>query len=114
MVDPLIKKFWDKKSAAVKVKNCGRHNYKKHSEIKNGEQNIALGFSLVFYCMFNREVKYLESRDYIGMSGKGLSTSLILRTKSLNNNHKARTSITDINHQYFSKLINTFDNLPYL
>ena len=112
MVDPLIKKFWDKKSAAVKVKNCGRHNYKKHSEIKNGEQNIALGFSLVFYCMFNREVKYLESRDYIGISGKGLSTSLTLRTKSLNNNHKARTSITDINNQYFRGFLKDVKDSP--
>ena len=61
-----------------------------------------------------REVTSSESRYFMGRLGKGLTTSLTLSTKSPNNNQKASNAITGINNQYFSKLINYFNNIPYL
>ena len=46
--------------------------------------------------------------------GKGLTNSLSLRTKRSNKKQKEFFSITDITNQDFSKLINKFNNSPYL
>ena len=48
------------------------------------------------------------------ISGKGLTTSPTLRTKSPNNKQKARTSITEITNQDFRKFLKEFKNSPYL
>ena len=48
----------------------------------------------------------------MGISGKGLTLSLIISTKRPNKKQKARNSVTDINTQYFRKLLNKFKNLP--
>ena len=50
----------------------------------------------------------------MGISGKGLTTSLILSTKSQNKKQKVRISITDITNQYFRKLLWEFNNSTYL
>ena len=50
----------------------------------------------------------------MGIPGKGLTTSLALRTKTPNNKQKARISIIDITYQDFRKLIREFKNSPYL
>ena len=50
----------------------------------------------------------------MGRPGKGLTTSLYLRSKVPNKKQKARFSITDITEQDFRKLIKKFDNSPYL
>ena len=50
----------------------------------------------------------------MGISGKALTTSLTLSTKSTNNKQKAMIAITEITIQDFSKLLNQFKNLPYL
>ena len=47
-------------------------------------------------------------------SGKGLTISLTLSTKSPNKKQKVRTDITDITDQYFRKFIKEFKNSPYL
>ena len=46
--------------------------------------------------MYKREVTSSESRDHMGRSGKGLTSSPALRTKITNNKQKARTDMTDI------------------
>ena len=47
-------------------------------------------------------------------SGKGLTTSLTIRTKRTNKKQKARNSITDINNQYFRQFLKKIRNLTYL
>ena len=42
------KTFWEEKFTPVNIKNCGRRNDRKHREIKDGEQYIALEISLKF------------------------------------------------------------------
>ena len=42
------KTFWEGKFTPVNMKNCGRRNVSKHSEIKNGEKYITLEILLKF------------------------------------------------------------------
>ena len=65
-------------------------------------------------CMEERELKYLESRYYVGISGKGMTAFPTIRTKRPNIKQNTRTSITDITNQYFRKLLKEFKNSPYL
>ena len=53
-------------------------------EIKNGEQYITLDIYLERYYIENRVVTSSYSRDYMGISGKGMTTSMTLRTKIQN------------------------------
>ena len=46
--------------------------------------------------------------------GKGLTTSLALRTKSPNNKQKERFPITDITNQNFKNFLKMFKNSYYL
>ena len=46
----------------------------------------------------------------MGRIGKGLTTSLTIRTKIPNKKQKARTNITVIANQYFRNLLKEFKN----
>ena len=46
----------------------------------------------------------------MGIPGKVLTTSLILRTKSSNKKQKERSVITGITNQDFGKLLKNFNN----
>ena len=96
------------------MKSFGSCNVRKHRKIKNGDQYIALEISLGIYCTDKREFTSLESRYYIGISVKGLTDSLTLRTKRKNKKQNSRNAITDITNQYFRKLIMEFNNSPYI
>ena len=48
------------------------------------------------------------------ISGKGMTTYMIIRTKSQNKKQQVRISITYINNQNFSKLLKEFNNSPYV
>ena len=61
--------------------SCGRSNDRKHKDIKNGEQFIILDIYYKLDFLNKKEFTSLESRDYMGIPGKGLSPSLVLRTK---------------------------------
>ena len=56
----------------------------------------------------------MESIDYVGILGKGLTAYLTLRTKSPDKKQNARTPITDIINQDLWKLLKEFDDSPYL
>ena len=43
-----------------------------------------------------------------------MTASMTLRTKRKNKKHKTKTEITDINHQYFRKLIKNSKNLTHI
>ena len=46
--------------------------------------------------------------------GKGMTTSLAIMTKRTKNKQKARFAITEITNQDFRKLLNKFNNAPYI
>ena len=48
------------------------------------------------------------------ISGKGVTSSMTLRTKSPNKNKKAKTDIADISNKYFRKLLKHFKKSPYI
>ena len=106
--------FWEEKFTPVNMKSCVRINVRKHKEINNGEKYIILDISSKLDFLDKREVTSSESKDFMGISGKGLTTSLDISTKSSNNKQKARFAITDIANQDFRKLLKKFNNLPYI
>ena len=81
-------KFWEDKFTPVNMKSCGRRNVRKHRDINNGEQYIALHISLDIDFPEKREVNFSKSRGYMGISGKGVITFLTIRTKSPNKKKK--------------------------
>ena len=92
----------------------GRRNVSKHRNIKNGKKYIILEISFKLDCLEKREVTSSGSKEYMGRTGKGLTTSLALRPKRLNKKQKARFAITNITNQDFRKLLKKFKNSPYL
>ena len=79
---------------------------RRHKEIKNGEQYVALEIYLKLDCLDKREVTTSGSRDYVRRAGKCLTTALNIRTKIRpNKKQKARTYNTDVVPKYFMKLI---------
>ena len=65
--------------------SCGRHNVRKDREIKNGEKFIILDIHSKIYCLDNMGATSSEPRYYMGLTGKGLTTSLDLRGERSNN-----------------------------
>ena len=108
------KRLWEENSTPVNMTSCVRRNIRKHKEVKEIEQYIALETSFERDCMYKREFIYSESCDYMGIAGKEMNNYLALRTKRLNKKQKARISITDITNQYFRRFLKSFNNLPYL
>ena len=76
-------KFTDKENIflAVNMKNCGRHNVRKHKEIKGSDKYITLDISSKFDSMYKMKTTSSESKGKLERSGKGLVTSLGLNTK---------------------------------
>ena len=79
------KKFWEEKFALVNITSCGRSNIRKHRNINNGGKYIILDISHKLDYLYKREVTSSESNDYIRIPVKGLTTSLVFKTKSSNN-----------------------------
>ena len=61
------KTFWEEKFTlceftAVNMKNCGRHNVKKHREIKGRDKYVTLNISLKFESLNKMKITYSESK----------------------------------------------------
>ena len=108
------KMFWEENSTPMNMTNCGRRNFRKNREIKNGEQYVILEISSKTDYLDNSEVTSSESKGYMGIPGKGLTNSLALRTKSPKKKQKARFAITGITEQYFWGFLKKFYNSCYL
>ena len=54
------KTFWEEKFTLVNMTSCGRHNVRKHREIKNDEQYIFLNVSLKIDFLDKRELTSSE------------------------------------------------------
>ena len=104
--------FHEYKITPLNMTSCVRHNVRKHREIKKCDKYTVLVIYSKMYCLENRELTSSESRDYMGIPGKGLPTSLDLRNKTPKNKQKASFAITDITNQYFRKLLKRFEDSP--
>ena len=63
------KTFWEEhftpsEFAPAKIKNCGCYNFRKHMEIKNGENYITLDISLTFGSLDNMIITSSEPEYY--------------------------------------------------
>ena len=63
------KMLWEEKftlgeSTPTNMKNCGRHNVRKHIEIMNGVKYITLYISLKFGSMEKMKITSSEPKDY--------------------------------------------------
>ena len=76
----------------------GSRHFRKHREIKNGEQYIILDISYNIDFLYKSEATSSNPNDYMGIPGKGMTNYLDLRTKMSNKKEKERFSITDINN----------------
>ena len=61
--------FWEEKFtgeenlfSSVNMKNCGRHNVRKHKEIKGSEKYVTLDISLKFDSLDNMKITSSESK----------------------------------------------------
>ena len=96
------------------MKKCGRHNIRKHREIKNIEQYTALNISLKFGNMNKIKITSSKPKDYSGRSGKGLITSLsvkaIWRKKNIK---KAKFAISEVSLKNLSMINKEFKDVTY-
>ena len=108
------KTFWEEEFTPANMTNGGRHNVRKHRETKNGEKYIILDISLDFGSLDKMKTKILEPKDYLGRSGKGLITSLGLKTTRRSKKiEKARFAITNVSLKGIYNIIKEFEDLPY-
>ena len=62
--------------SAVNIKNCGRSNVTKHRDIKSSDKYVTLNILLNFNSLDKIRITSSESKFKLGISGKGLLTSL--------------------------------------
>ena len=76
------------------MKNCGRHKGRKHKEIKGSDKIFTLDISSKFNILKKMKTTSSESKEKLERSGKGLVTTLDLKTKVRSQKYKkARYSI---------------------
>ena len=98
----------------MKMKNCGRHNIRKHREIKGIDKYFTLDISLNFGSLDKMIITSSKPKDDLGRSGRGLVNSLGLKAKErLKKYKKSRYSIRNINMKELSNIIREFEKLPY-
>ena len=98
----------------MNMKNCGRQNVRKHRDIKDSDNYIALYINLKFGSLENMRITSSEPKDNFGIPGKGLITSLGIKEKARPNKHKkVRYVIRNVSMKDHSKIIMDFDKLLY-
>ena len=98
----------------MNMKKYGCCNVRKHREIKSGEKYITFDILLKFGSLDKMKITSSEPKDNLVRSGKGLITSLGLKTNVWSKKIKtARYSITNVSMKYLSNIINEFERLPY-
>ena len=93
----------------MNMKNFSRLNVRKHREINNSEKYITFYISLKLGSLEKMKIVSSEKKDYFGRLGKGLITSLGLKTilKS-NKNKKSRYRINNFIMKDLSNVIKEF------
>ena len=96
--------------SAVKMKICGRHNVRKHKEIKGSDKYVTFGISLKFESMYKMKITSSESKNKLERSGKGLITYLCFKAKVRPQKYKkARYAIGNVSKKDLSKIVREFD-----
>ena len=74
------KTFWEGNFTPVNTKNCGCRNVRKQRKINDGKKYTTLDIYLKFFSMDKMKFTSSEPKDSLGISGKGLITSLGMKT----------------------------------
>ena len=97
---------------AVKMRNCGRRNVRKHKEIKGSDKYVTLEISSKFDSLEKMKTTSSESKGKLERSEKGLVTALDFKTKvSWQNYKKARYAIGNVSEKDLSNIIEEFEKL---
>ena len=91
----------------MKMTNCGRRNVRKHIYIKGSDKYVTFDISLKFDSLDKMRITSSESKVNLGISGKGLITSLGLEYK-ISPNKYTKSSKKDL-----SKIIREFEIFSY-
>ena len=96
------------------MKNYGRRNVRKHRYIKGSDKYFTLEISLKFDILNKMIITSSESKDNLGISGKGLITSLCIKSKSRKKKYKKSRYATGIvSKKDLSNIIREFEKLTY-
>ena len=96
------------------MKNCGRGNFRKLRETKNGKHCIALDIYLKFSNLDKIKIKTSEPKYYLVISGKCLITSLGFKTiRRLKEIKKSGFAVTEVSIKDIYKIIMEFKDSPY-
>ena len=112
--------FWEEKFtgeeklfSAVNMKNCGRHNIRKHRNIRGSDNYVTLDISLKSDSLENMKTKSSESICF-GKIRKGLITSLGFNAKIRPHKYKkARYAIRNVSKKDLYKIMTEFEKLTY-
>ena len=63
------------------MKNCGIHNVRKHNKIRGSDNYVTLDISEKIDSLNKMETTFLELKEKLERSGKGLVTALAFKTK---------------------------------
>ena len=81
----------------VNMKNCGSHNLRKHRCINDSDKFIILDISLKFGSLDKMRIASSDPKDNLGRSGKGLITSMGIKTNVRSKKYKrSRYAITNV------------------
>ena len=112
------KTFWEEKFTgkkdlfqSVNMKNCGRRKVRKHKDIKGSDKIVTLNVSAKFDSLNKMETTSLESKGKLGRSGKGLVTTLNLKTKVRSKNKKARYTLINVSMKELSNIIKELETI---
>ena len=96
------------------MKNGGCHNVKKQREINNGDQYLSLDISLECGNLYKIKITSSQPKDYLGISGKRLITSIALKTiRRSKKIKKAMFAVTEVSFKDISNIIKEFNYLSY-
>ena len=100
------------------MKNVSRRKVSKHKEIKGSDKIVTLNISSKFDSLNKIKFKSSESKGKLGISGKGLVTTLALNTKARSTEYKkTRYAIVNVSMKDLSNIIKEFEKIvrvPYV
>ena len=97
------------------MKNYGRHNVRKHKEIKGSDKYVTLDISLKFDSLDNMKITYSESKGKLERSRKGFITSLVFKSKKGSHKYKKGTyTIGNFIKKEIYKIIREFEKFEKL
>ena len=93
----------------VNMKICGRHNVRKHIEIKGSDKYVTLYISLKSGSLEKMRITSSDQKDNLERSGKGLIASLGIKAKTRSKKYKnARYANINVVMNDLSRIIREF------